>query len=114
MIQNNRDIDTLKDILGSMRMIETYLSQLDLNCFESSTLHQDALIRRLEIIGEATARLSETFKEAYPDIPWKQMKGMRNILIHTYDSVDLDFVWEASQLSVNRLIPKLESILGLK
>jgi uncharacterized protein with HEPN domain len=57
---------------------------------------QSAIIRQLEIIGEATKHLSAAFRGNHPDIPWQKMAGMRDILIHAYDAVDLDEVWNAA------------------
>ena len=86
----------IEDIIKSISIIEKYLSEIDVNreAFDGDLQLQDALIRRLEIIGEATKRLEEEFKNQYPDIPWRKMAGMRDVLIHDYDEVDLDLVWE--------------------
>ena len=56
---------------------------------------QDAVLRRLEIIGEAVKRIPLDYKDKYPDIPWRQVAGMRDILIHGYDEVDLELVWRS-------------------
>jgi len=69
---------------------------------------QSAVIWQLEIIGEATKRLSIPFRDNHPDIPWQKMAGMRDILIHAYDAVDLDEVWNAANQSIPRLIEQLE------
>lgn len=68
---------------------------------------QDAVIRNLEIIGEATKKISKELKSQYPDIPWKEMSGMRDKLIHDYFGVDVDVVWK----TVNDDIPFLKSLI---
>jgi uncharacterized protein with HEPN domain len=73
---------------------------------------QSAVIRQLEIVGEATKRLSEPFRTNHPDIPWQKMAGMRDILIHAYDAVDLDEVWNASTRSIPQLIERLEPLVS--
>lgn len=85
-----------EDIIKSIKIIEKYLFEIDFNrdAFDNDLQLQDAIIRRLEIIGEATKRLEEDFKNQYPHIPWRKMAGMRDVLIHDYDEVDLDLVWE--------------------
>ena len=69
--------------------------------------NQDSVIRNLEIIGEATKKISKKLKSQYPDIPWKEMSGMRDKLIHDYFGVDVDVVWK----TVNDDIPFLKSLI---
>lgn len=68
---------------------------------------QDAVVRQLEIIGEATKRITKDFRNNNPEIPWADMAGMRDILIHDYIDVDLDIVWKTASES----IPKLKTLL---
>ena len=65
---------------------------------------QDSVIRRIEIIGEAARRISPEIRTAYPDIPWTEMIGMRNLMIHDYDDIDLEIVWSTVQRDLPRLI----------
>lgn len=71
-----------------------------------------ALIRLIEIIGEAAKRVSPQGKAEFPFIPWREVVGMRNRLIHGYDSVDLDILWDTVEDDLPPLIEKLERILG--
>jgi len=80
-------------------------SRLDL---DTDRVLELALVRLLEIIGEAASRVSEEGRERYPEIPWPQIISLRNRLIHGYDSVDMDVLWEILQGDLPALILKLE------
>jgi uncharacterized protein with HEPN domain len=71
-----------------------------------------ALIRLVEIVGEASVKVSSETQAKYPSIPWPQVIGMRNRLIHGYDSVDLDVLWDTIEIDLPPLIAELEKILG--
>lgn len=87
----------LDDILDSISKIEFYLQDLDANAFAQNSGIQDAVMRRLEIIGEAVKRLPEEVKGKYAEIPWKNIAGMRDILIHEYAGVQLERIWRTAQ-----------------
>jgi uncharacterized protein with HEPN domain len=70
-----------------------------------------AIIRALEIFGEAASRVSDKFQQAHPQIPWRAIVGMRNRLIHAYFDVDNDIVWEAIQHEIPQIIPELEKLV---
>lgn len=97
----------LEDILESIAHIERYAQDIDLSVFIKDIMVQDAIIRRIEIIGEAVGRLPEVLKEQHPEVPWQDIKDMRNKLIHDYGHVDLELVW----VVVQKEIPKLKSII---
>lgn len=73
---------------------------------------QDAVIRELEIVGEATKNISDGLRNKYPDIPWRRIAGLRDVLIHDYMGVDLEAVWEITQKNLPTLKTKIESILS--
>ena len=79
--------------------------------FDSDLKTQSAVIRQLEIIGEATKHLSNELRETYDDIPWRQMAGMRDILIHAYDHVDIDEVWNVVHQALPDVAAKTHSLL---
>lgn len=97
----------IDDIRDSIEAIKRYTDGLVKKDFFSSTEKQDAVYRRLEVIGEAANRLPDEFRSQYPRIPWNKIVGMRNVLIHEYDSIDLDRVWE----TIQKDIPKLEGYI---
>ena len=104
------DQDTLYDIIIACRRVIAYVDGKTLPALHQDDMLQDALIRRFEIIGEATKRLSLAFRHANADAPWQLMAGMRDRLIHGYDKVDLVRVWAAATESVPQVLPVLERI----
>lgn len=83
--------------------------------FEEKWLEQDAMLRNFEIIGEASAHISEEIKEKYSEIPWREIKGMRNFIIHEYFGVDLESVWNTAITELPILkIQILEILVELK
>ena len=83
----------LRHILDAISKIEEYVAGAGYQSFTQNTLVQDAVMRQLEIIGEAAKRISPALKDEYVHIPWKNMAGMRDKLIHDYFGVDIDAVW---------------------
>ncbi len=93
----------LNDILESIEKIENYLEGLRVTDFENNSSIQDAVMRRLEIIGEAVKHLPEEIKNKYPNIPWKDIAGMRDILIHEYAGVQVERVWRTAKDDLSTL-----------
>ena len=83
----------LRHILDAIAKIETYLQGVDEQTFLAQSLLQDGAIRQIEIIGEAVKQLSQQLRDQHPHIPWQDIAGMRDKLIHQYFGVDLDKVW---------------------
>jgi uncharacterized protein with HEPN domain len=106
-------VDTayLRHILDAIRQIEDYM-EAGRASFLSDRKTQDAVIRNLEIIGEATKNLSEGFRRANPSLPWKQIAGMRDVLIHHYFGVDLHTVLRVIEDHLPRLRVTVETALA--
>jgi len=83
----------IEDIIVSMSRIEQYLSDKSYQDFSSNQMVIDAVVCNLEIIGEAAKNIPETIRNAYPEIPWKRMIGLRNISIHAYFGIDHEILW---------------------
>ncbi len=106
-----RDSALLYDILESARLAVSYLQGIPKEDFLGSVQLQDAVIRRVEIIGEAAAHLSEETKASFPNLPWQDMTDMRNFLIHQYGDVDPQVVWDTVKLDLPPLITSLERVV---
>lgn len=102
----------LRHILDAIARIEDYLSGVDQTTFTNTHLLQDGVIRQLQIVGEATSRISPELRERHADIPWADIVGMRHKIIHDYFGVDLDVVWMAATEEVPELKERIERILA--
>ena len=105
------DREFLYDIAEACRRIEKYVKGLRYEDFIDNNEKQDAVIRNLEIIGEAVKRLSQKLKEKYKTIKWKRIAGMRDRLIHDYFGIDINVVWLTVTKEVPMLKQKIEEIL---
>ena len=101
----------LKDINDSIKSIEKFIKNMSFEQFISDDKTSSAVIRKLEIIGEATKKIPKNVQEKYPQIPWKDIAGMRDKLIHAYSDVDLKLVWKTIQIRVPELKSFLEKML---
>ena len=106
-----RDSAYLVDILLAARDAISFAADIDQGQFETSRLYQNAIIRALEIVGEAAGRVSREMRSQTPDIPWQGMIGMRHRLIHGYDGVDLALVWKVVVTDLPALVVVLESLI---
>ena len=100
----------LEHILESIYLIEEYIKDKSKSEFLKLTQLQDSVIRRITIIGEAIKNIPDDFKETHPKIPWKQIIGMRDILIHQYFGIDLNLTWEVIEKDLPKLKKQIVSI----
>ena len=101
----------LSHILSAINLIQTYVEDQTYNEFLHDNLHQDGVIRELEIIGEACKNLEKHFYQTYPQIPWDIIIGTRNHLTHEYWDIDLEEIWHTAKTDVPELKSQIEGIL---
>jgi len=101
----------LEDMLGRVKLVEEFTAG-GRDAFMESQLTQEAVIRSLEIIGEASRNISETMRDAHPEIPWRQIVAFRNFVIHVYWDIKLERIWEIVENDLPALKPQLESLLA--
>ena len=105
------NIEFLSDIKEAIRRIEVYIEKMNYEKFLQDIKTQDAVVRNLEIIGEAAKNISSDFKEKYPKIPWKELAGVRDRLIHHYFGVNYDIVWVIVNEELSAVIIQVEEVL---
>jgi uncharacterized protein with HEPN domain len=98
----------LGHMLGAAHRVVELVDRTDEADFLSDWVLQDALMRELEILGEAAGRVSKEFSSAHPEIPWREITGLRHKLIHDYFEVDLDVVWGTATKNVPEVLPHIE------
>lgn len=101
----------LRHILEAINLIEEYLTDIDFKIFSDTRLRQDGVVRQLEIIGEAAKNLSQNVRNMASEVPWKDMAGMRDKLIHQYFGVDLEAVWATAQKDLPEVKKAVEKLL---
>ena len=107
-----RDRVYLRHMRDAIAKIERYLAGVDYEAFTGNDMMIDAVIRELEIIGEAARNLSAAFVEQHPSIPWTRIKRMRNVLIHEYFGVSLKVVWDTSHSNLPELKAFIDEYLA--
>lgn len=108
-----RDKSSLIDILNACESIAKFIGNKSIDNFYEDEILQAAIIRKFEIVGEASNRISDDLKNNYSELPWKKMKALRNILIHMYDELDLDIIWDTAIRDIPGLKNKIEKIIPL-
>ena len=98
----------LEDILLAGRLVASYVAGTTLKHFSGDTMKQDAVVRRIEIIGEATWHLNDETRTLFPNLPFRQMRGMRNIMAHDYANVNVQIVWEVATVHLPEMVRLIE------
>ncbi len=106
------DIAYLSHIIESMKAVIEFTTGKTIEEFKNDRLVWSAVVRELEVIGEAVKNLSYRIREEYPEIPWRKMAGMRDVLSHGYFKINLDMVWETATVIIPDILPKIEDILS--
>ena len=110
-MMTEKDKFYLENILDSIKQIEKFLKGFDKAAFLKSDLHQNAVIRKLEIIGEATKRISVSLKVTHEDVAWRKPAGLRDVLIHDYLGIDIEKVWQTVVNDLPVLKKQIKKIL---
>lgn len=100
----------IEDIIQNIKDIESFSKNLSKEKFMKDKLRQNAIIRSLEVIGEAVKNIPNSLREKYPNIPWKSMAGFRDILSHAYFGVDIERVWNILKSDLPKLKEEIEKI----
>lgn len=103
--------DYLTDIVDSIGDIKDFISGLGFERFKKDKKTVNAVVRSIEIIGEATRKIPKTLKDRYPGIPWKKMAGMRDKLIHEYFGIDIEILWKVAKEDVPALNSAIRNML---
>jgi uncharacterized protein with HEPN domain len=107
----SRNQEAVIDIVEAIKLILQYSANQDFDALAANVEKQDAILRRITIIGEATKRLTQDFRAQHPNIPWKEMAGIRDVITHDYDEVDLSEVWTVIRNDLPQLLPELETLI---
>jgi uncharacterized protein with HEPN domain len=106
-----RDLAWILDMFQASRKALVYGHGLSEEEFQTSSLHQDAILRQLTIVGEAAKRVSVEFRARHPEVPWRQIAGFRDVVVHDYIRVDLQEVWRVVQEDLPALVVLLEPLV---
>jgi len=102
----------LADILAALEAIQSFVQGMSFEDFRQDDKTSSAVIRKFEVIGEAAKRVPESIKQKYPSVPWKEMAGMRDKLIHFYFGVNYDLLWQTIENRIPEIKPVISQILG--
>jgi uncharacterized protein with HEPN domain len=111
-MSKRRNLDYLNDIREAIHRILTYTAGLTYPQFMEDIKTQDAVVRNLEIIGEATKNLSVNIRKSHSKVPWKELMGMRDKMIHHYFGINYEIVWTIAKEELAGLLPQIERILA--
>jgi uncharacterized protein with HEPN domain len=107
---SDKDVARIQHMLDSTNAIASFIKGKNRKCLDTDRLLLSGIIRELEILGEAAGKVSQHSKDLFPSLPWKQLIGMRNRLIHAYFDIDHDIIWKTITESLPALVDKLEEM----
>ena len=100
----------IEDMRTAIQKIERYTSGMDQQLFRQDEKTIDAVVRNLEVLGEATRQMPEDFTTRHSDLPWRQIAGLRNRIVHDYIGLDLDIIWQVIRHDLPQLFVQLENL----
>ena len=100
-----------EDILESIYKIDNYTKGIDFEAFKSNSMLIDAVVRNIEIIGEATSKIPDEIKNKFSEVPWVKLKGIRNRIVHDYFGVDVEIIWKIIEKDLVELRQQIEIAL---
>lgn len=111
MSEQRDDRDYLEDIVEAIERIQIYVEGFSYDRFVQDTKTQDAVIRNLEVIGEAAKQVSDTLREQRPEIPWREVCGVRDKLIHHYFGINFETLWQIIETDLAPVLSQIRDIL---
>jgi uncharacterized protein with HEPN domain len=101
----------LRDMQDACLKVRVYVNGFTWDSFAVDGMRQDAVIRQLMVLGEASNRVSQEYRDSHPDIPWQKIKAFRNVMAHEYDRVMPEVVWDVTQKNVPEILKQVESLI---
>ena len=110
-MKNRIYLDYVEDIIDSIRDIESFIKGMTLEEFKADRKTINAVVRSIEVIGEASKKIPASVTARYPGVPWKKMAGMRDKLIHEYFGIDLEILWKVAKEDIRSIRPAMRRVL---
>ena len=110
-MKRNEDLLLLNDILDAINRIESYVQGVNKETFFENLMMQDAVMHQIEIIGEASNRISDSLQDEHPELPWIQMRAIRNKIVHDYRGIELEIIWDTVSNNLPGLKTQVERLL---
>jgi uncharacterized protein with HEPN domain len=107
----SRDLESLIDIKNAAQRIKKYVDGISRSALEENDEKLSAILYQITIIGEVTKRISSEFRTQHPEVPWREMSGMRNVIVHEYDQLDFEVIWDVVSHKLDELLSLIESFL---
>jgi uncharacterized protein with HEPN domain len=112
MSKQRRDKQHLADIEEAIKRILDYTADLEYTTFLERPMVQDAVLRNFQVVGEATKKLSDKIRSSYPDVPWRNIAGMRDKIVHDYIEIEYQTVWDVIQKDLPQILTQIGQILS--
>jgi uncharacterized protein with HEPN domain len=106
----SRDLESLIDIQNAAQRIKRYVDGVSRLELDANDEKLSAILYQITIIGEATKRLSSEFRTQHPEVPWREMAGMRDVIVHEYDQLDLEVIWDVVSHKLDELLRLIEHL----